>query len=401
MLAATRDCANYLVPAVPLRCCNFSAHRFPAESRRALQDASEEHRAGRNGNNLSWDQGWKGKAFSIAVYSQSESICIGLCDQEACSVQANRSSSTPERDCNDEDQRYDLSLLLSLHPSIRYFFSILVLLITPTPPLPPQSSSSSPPSPCSRALNTLYVFILLLHILAAALALLALLAFLETFYSSPQRGRVLRVVHVRSLPVGRHGADGRRVPDQPHPSQACCSPALVLTILQTYQKKRKEFTEEEMAGFMKASIDAIAFLHGQGRIHRDIKSDNVSSVLFLPPPSLFLTLALALVAPCRSSSTLGEKSRSQTLASACSSHRRRTCGSRWSGHLTGWLPSWCHAQQPPSCCADPIWQVRGQTYDQKVDVWSLGIMLIEMAESEPPYLREQVRRRGGGRRKRT
>eukprot|EP00960_Hanusia_phi_P065811 766216-Hanusia_phi.AAC.4 len=45
-------------------------------------------------------------------------------------------------------------------------------------------------------------------------------------------------------------------------------------LIQIYQKKRKEFTEEEMAGFMKASIDAIAFLHSQGRIHRDIKSDN-------------------------------------------------------------------------------------------------------------------------------
>jgi serine/threonine protein kinase len=40
--------------------------------------------------------------------------------------------------------------------------------------------------------------------------------------------------------------------------------------------------------------------------------------------------------------------------------------------------------------------IRGQNYDDKVDVWSMGVLLLELADGEPPYLREQPLRVGGG-----
>mmetsp|Transcript_30218 Transcript_30218/g.74285 ORF Transcript_30218/g.74285 Transcript_30218/m.74285 type:complete len:493 (-) Transcript_30218:147-1625(-) len=119
-------------------------------------------------------------------------------------------------------------------------------------------------------------------------------------------------------------------------------------ILQMLQRKSIDMSEGEMGAFSKATLEAMAFLHGLGRIHRDIKSDNI----------LINSRGEVKIADFGFCVQLTQE--------------------RDMRHSMVGTPYWMAPEL-----------VRGHKYDQKVDVWSLGIMLIEMAEFEPPYLKEQ------------
>ncbi|GMT08872.1 hypothetical protein PFISCL1PPCAC_169 [Pristionchus fissidentatus] len=107
-------------------------------------------------------------------------------------------------------------------------------------------------------------------------------------------------------------------------------------------------TEPQMATVCVQVLSALAYLHANNVIHRDLKSDSI---------------LLARDGTCKVSD-LG-----------------------FCGQLSEELP------KRRSLVGTPYWTavevISRQPYDTSADMWSFGIMLIEMVEGEPPYFNEQ------------
>jgi serine/threonine-protein kinase CLA4 len=119
-------------------------------------------------------------------------------------------------------------------------------------------------------------------------------------------------------------------------------------ILESYQKRRSTMKEQEIAYVLREVLQGLKFMHGLKRLHRDIKSDNV----------------------------LVRKDGKVKLADF-----------GFCAELTE------ERAKRNTCVGTPYWMapelIRQNDYDYKVDLWSVGILAIECAEWEPPYMDEK------------
>ena len=108
----------------------------------------------------------------------------------------------------------------------------------------------------------------------------------------------------------------------------------------------RTFTEPQIAYICKNILAGLAYLHGKGRIHRDVKSDNI-------------------LLNTRGEIKLGDFGFCASLSEGENDKRKSVVGS----------PYWMAPEV-----------IRGEPYDSKADVWSMGIIVLELCDGQPPLM---------------
>eukprot|EP01097_Dermamoeba_algensis_P010557 TRINITY_DN7874_c0_g1_i1.p1 TRINITY_DN7874_c0_g1~~TRINITY_DN7874_c0_g1_i1.p1 ORF type:complete len:504 (-),score=143.35 TRINITY_DN7874_c0_g1_i1:224-1735(-) len=106
-----------------------------------------------------------------------------------------------------------------------------------------------------------------------------------------------------------------------------------------------KFSEAHMSFIVMQILQGLSHIHSLGRLHRDLKSDNI--VVGLEGQVKLADFGYA-------AQLTQKKQKRNTIVGT---------------------PYWMAPEL-----------IRGEPYDTKVDIWSLGIILIEMIEGEPPFM---------------
>ncbi|KAL7718750.1 Protein kinase [Entamoeba marina] len=118
-----------------------------------------------------------------------------------------------------------------------------------------------------------------------------------------------------------------------------------LTEILTQYENGLRMNEQQMAYVLREVMKGLLYLHNRHKIHRDIKSDNI-------------------------------------LISSDGSVKIGDFG--YAAQLTS------QRNKRNSIVGTPYWMapevIRNKLYDAKADIWSIGIMMMEMTEGDPPYM---------------